>query len=278
MYLRPRSLDEACEALAAGEMRVLSGGTDLLPAHVETPLPRNLLDISRLEGLRGIEMQPGHVRIGARTSWAAIRRAALPPCFDALKAAACEVGSVQIQAVATLGGNLCNASPAADGVPPLLALDAEVELISASGSRRLPLSAFILGNRRTARRADEILSAVIVPRSIDRGRSAFLKLGTRRYLVISIAMVAAIVEADEAGRVRRARVAVGACSEVAQRLGALETALVGAPAQPGLGARVRAAHVADLAPIDDLRAPAAYRLDAAATLVARCLERAVAAV
>ena len=277
MYLRPRSLDEACEALAAGEMRVLSGGTDLLPAHVETPLPRNLLDISRLEGLRGIEMQPGHVRIGARTSWAAIRRAALPPCFDALKAAACEVGSVQIQAVATLGGNLCNASPAADGVPPLLALDAEVELISASGLRRLPLSAFILGNRRTARRADEILSAVIVPRSIDHGRSAFLKLGTRRYLVISIAMVAAIVEADEAGRVRRARVAVGACSEVARRLDALETALIGAPAAAGLGALVTPAHLAGLSPIDDLRAPAAYRLDAAATLVARCLERAVAA-
>src|SRR5262245_50943116 len=115
MYLRPRTLAEACEALSSGEFTILSGGTDLYPAHVERPLPPNLLDISRLDGLAGVALEPDHVRIGGRTTWAALAGASLAPCFDALKAAAREVGASQIQEVATIAGNLCNASPAADG-------------------------------------------------------------------------------------------------------------------------------------------------------------------
>jgi CO/xanthine dehydrogenase FAD-binding subunit len=276
MYLRPRTLGEACKALAAGRARILSGGTDLFPAFVDKPLPVSVVDISRLSELDSVSFSPDCVRIGARTSWATIARTALPPSFDALKAAAREVGAIQVQNVATIGGNLCNASPAADGVPPLIALDAEVELCSIAGLRRLALCDFILGNRKTACRPDEILTAVIVPRTIDAGRSAFVKLGARKYMVISIVMVAAIVEADKVGRVAQARVAVGACSETAQRLPALEASLRGVPARPGLASRIKPAHVADLAPIDDGRASAAYRRDAAATLVARALELTVA--
>ncbi len=121
----------------------------------------------------------------------------------------------------------------------LLALDAEVELVSAAGRRRMPLADFIVGNRKTLRRPDEILASVIVPRGLDDARSAFLKLGARRYLVISIAMVAAVVKTDNTGRVAEARVAVGSCSVTAQRLTALERALAGAPARAGLGALVR---------------------------------------
>jgi CO/xanthine dehydrogenase FAD-binding subunit len=275
MYLRPRTLDEACEALAASPMRILAGGTDVFPSLGDGPQLEAILDISRLGDLEGIAIGSSEVRIGARTTWTALSRASLPPCFGALKQAAREVGSVQIQNTGTVAGNVCNASPAADGVPPLLALDAEIELLSARGVRRLPLHRFILGNRRTARLPDEIVTALVVPRTIDKGRSVFLKLGARRYLVISIAMVAAIVEADATGHVIGARIAVGACSEVARRLPHLERALAGAPAHVGLGSIVDPSHLQDLAPIDDVRATAAYRLDAVRSLVARALDAAV---
>lgn len=278
MYLRPGTLREAVAALSAHGGCILAGGTDVFPAAGDRPLAGPVIDISRLGELDGIAFSGDRIRIGARTSWSTIVATPLPRCFDALKAAAREVGSIQIQNLGTVAGNLCNASPAADGVPPLLALDAAVELQSAAGTRILALADFIAGNRRTARRADEILTAVIVPRTIDAGASAFLKLGARRYLVISIAMVAAVIEAGADGLVSQARVAVGACSAVAQRLPALERDLVGAPARPGLGMLARPGHLAPLSPIDDVRATAGYRLDAALTLVRRALDACVAEV
>jgi CO/xanthine dehydrogenase FAD-binding subunit len=193
-----------------------------------------------------------------------------------LKSAAREIGGIQIQNRGTVAGNLCNASPAADGVPPLLALDAEIELRSSAGARRLPLADFIVGNRRTLRRPDEILTRVIVPRRLDDAKSTFLKLGARCYLVISIVMVAAVVKTDGSGHVvEEARIAVGSCSATAQRLAALERALAGAPARPGLGATASAHHLSPLSPIDDVRATASYRDDAALILVRRALEACV---
>jgi CO/xanthine dehydrogenase FAD-binding subunit len=271
MYLRPRTLSEACEMLATRRAQILSGGTDVFPALVDRPSPEAVLDLSAIGELRGIEQDEDSIRIGARTTWSDLARADLPPAFDALRAAAREVGSVQIQNVATIAGNLCNASPAADGVPPLLVLDAEVELASGAGIRVLPLSDFLLGNRRTARRPDEILSAVIVPRTSAGGRSGFVKLGSRRYLVISIAMVAARIVTDAAGRIAGAAIAVGSCSAVAQRLPTLEAALLGMPADGALGSVPQAEHLAPLAPIDDVRGSAAYRLDAARELIGRAL-------
>lgn len=179
---------------------------------------------------------------------------------------------MQIQNVATLGGNLCNASPAADGAPPLLTLDASVELASQAGSRRLPLARFLLGNRATARRPDEVLTAILIPRTIESGRSTFLKLGARRYLVISITTVAAIVTVDDDGRVAEARVAVGSCSAVARRLPELEQHLVGADARRPLSVLVEARHLAALSPIDDGRASAEYRREAALELTRRALD------
>ncbi len=270
MYLRPRTVHEACEALAVAPATILSGGTDVFPALGDGPLPSRMLDLSRVGGLSDIAREHGRTRIGGRVTWTRLVKADLPPCFDGLKAAAREIGSIQIQNAATLAGNLCNASPAADGAPPLLALDASVELTSLAGTRRLTLPEFLLGNRRTARRPDEVLTAILVPSTIERGRAAFLKLGARRYLVISIAMVAAIVE-QENGRVGAARVAVGSCSAVARRLPALEAALVGAEAS-GLADLVRPEHLAPLSPIDDLRASAEYRMEAALELVRRALD------
>jgi CO/xanthine dehydrogenase FAD-binding subunit len=273
MYLRPSTVEEAVAALAAGGARILAGGTDFYPALGDRPLKDPVLDITAIAALTGIRSASSHLRIGARTSWTEIAKAKLPPAFDGLKAAAREVGSVQIQNAGTVGGNLCNASPAADGVPPLLTLDASVELASPRGLRTLELSEFILGNRRTALAPDEIMTAIIVPQPHEKARASFLKLGSRRYLVISIAMVATLVTIED-GLIADTRIAVGACSAVAQRLTALEADLRGKPVTE-IADIVEARHLAALAPIDDVRATAAYRQDAALTLVRRALEACV---
>ena len=276
-YRRPAALADALQLLAASPRCVLAGGTDLYPADVASTAwgrpgldhaaAPPLLDVTALPELRGIEGGGGGFRLGAAVTWSEVAAAPLPPAFDALKQAAVEVGGRQIQNRGTLGGNLCNASPAADGAPPLLVLDAEVELASVRGTRRLPLARFVLGNRETALAADELLVAIHVPSPPSGAVARFAKLGARRYLVISIAMVAVLVVL-EAGRIVEARIAVGACSATAQRLAALEADLVGlTPADAA--ARVTPEHLAPLRPIDDVRASAAYRLQAARTLLAR---------
>jgi CO/xanthine dehydrogenase FAD-binding subunit len=269
-YIKPKTLDEAVAWLAAGEARILSGGTDFYPAMGDRVVRDAIVDVSGLRELRGISVESDHIRIGGLTTWTEIIRTPLPRCFDALKAAAREVGSVQIQNRGTVAGNLCNASPAADGVPPLLALDAEIELASDEGVRRMPVADFIVGNRKTQRKANEILTAVFVPRGVDHAVSTFTKLGARRYLVISISMVAAIVQLENQ-KVVEARVAVGSCSAVARRLPALEAELIGITVRGPLGASVRPEHLASLSPIDDVRATATFRLDASLRLVQRAL-------
>jgi CO/xanthine dehydrogenase FAD-binding subunit len=269
-YIKPKTLDEAVAWLSAGEARILSGGTDFYPALGDRVVRDAIVDVSGLRELRGISTDKDRFRIGGLTTWSEIVRTPLPRCFDALKAAAREVGAVQIQNRGTVAGNLCNASPAADGVPPLLVLDAEVELVSDGGVRRMPLADFIVGNRRTQRKANEILTAVLIPRGLDDAVSTFVKLGARRYLVISISMVAAIVQFEN-HKVVEARVAVGSCSAVARRLPALEAELVGVTVRDPLGASVRPEHLSSLSPIDDVRATAAYRIDASLRLVQRAL-------
>ena len=271
IYLRPESLDEALAALGAQPLTVLAGGTDFYPARVGRPLDDDVLDITALAGLREIRDDGEAWTLGAGVTWSDLLNAELPPCFDGFKAAAREVGGVQVQNAGTLVGNLCNASPAADGVPNLLALDATVELASRDGRRSLPVADFVTGNRRTRRRPEELVTGLTIPKPASGAASRFVKLGARRYLVISIVMVALVVEPD-AGRVGRARVAVGACSPVAQRLSELEAALQGLPLDAALGEAVTADHLrAALSPIDDVRASADYRWDAAETALRRGL-------
>ncbi len=257
---------------------VVCGGTDVYPAHVGRPIDRPLVDLSRIGALCGITRTEGYIRIGATTTWSDISRADLPPAFDGLRAAAREVGSVQIQNRGTIGGNLCNASPAADGVPPLLALDAEVELMSGQGRRVLPLSRFITGYRKTARQEDEIVTAILVPEPTPLARSAFVKLGARRYLVISVIMAAACLEIDGQGRIIKAAVAVGAASPVALRLPQLERDLLDLAPGRFPSSIVGPHHMAALSPIDDMRASASYRMDAARQVVADVLDRAASGV
>ena len=271
-YLRPTALEDALAALSSRRLTVLAGGTDFYPARVGAPLDDDVLDITALQSMRAIDENADRWRIPALATWTDIVNADLPPWFAGLKLAAREIGGRQVQNAGTLCGNLCNASPAADGVPVLLSLDAEVELASSAGSLTMPLAEFIRGNRETALAPDQLMVAVRIPKPrAERACGHFLKLGARRYLVISIVMVAAALEADADGRVTRASVAVGACSPVACRLPALEEALVGRPCDAALGEVATDAHMVPLAPVNDARGSADYRLDAARTLTARTL-------
>ncbi len=272
-YAYPKSLDEALDHLAAGGWTVIAGGTDFYPARTDTAIDGKVLDITGIEGLCGISKNDRHWRIDGLTPWSAIVNADLPAAFDGLKCAAGQIGSVQIQNAATVAGNLCNASPAADGVPPLLTLDAEIELSSRVGRRVVALAEFITGNRKTAMEPHELLTAVLIPVEASSGFGCFLKLGVREYLVISTVSVAARIETGGDGRIGQARIAVGACSEVPRRLPGLEQALVGRMAADALD--IEAQYLADLSPIDDVRASAAYRRHAAAELIGRAIRRCV---
>lgn len=272
-YLRPGNLNDALQALASGSFQVLAGGTDIFPSHSNSAPQVPVLDISTVPNLSGIELHDGYWHIGATTTWSTLVRAQLPPQLYGLQAAAREVGGIQIQNTGTVAGNICNASPAADGVPALLSLDAEVELVSVRGARRMPLQQFLLGSRKTARDPDELVTAIRIPHRPE-AHSAFLKLGHRRYLVISIVMVAACVEIRQ-GVLEHVALAVGSCSAVARRLHALEQKLIGQAADSALIDQINEQDLSVLSPIDDVRGTAAYRADAALTLVRRAIAEAI---
>lgn len=272
---RPQTVDAALHLLAERPCKLLAGGTDFFPSLAGQPWSVPVLDLSQIAALRGICRSGGAWRIGATTTWSQIRYAELPDQFKALQLAAAEVGSVQIQNSGTIAGNLCNASPAADGVPPLLSLRAQVEITDPRGVRHLPIADFITGVRKTALLPGELVTALIVPDQPD-SRSYFLKLGARRYLVISIAMVAVNIVLSPDHRLDDVSIAVGACSPIALRLSELEEMLRGI--KPGSEAFDQAFSKADLSallPIDDVRASAAYRLEAVRTLVKRAILQAV---
>ncbi len=284
IYLRPASLKAALTALArasgkgrsAHPLTVLAGGTDIYPARagkqawIES-FPRDFLDVTRIPELRGIRQDGRALVIGAATSWTDIVAARLPPAFDALKQAALQIGGLQIQNRGTLGGNIVNASPAADGVPPLLALDAEVEIASLRGERRVPLATFVRGNRQTGLARDELVVAIRVPAHRPASRSLFLKLGARSHLVISIVSVAMLLDEAGDGNIADIRITVGAASAVPMRLAALEAELRGEKLDLSLLERITPGLFSVLTPLDDVRASAPYRRDAARILVRRAL-------
>ncbi len=274
VYLRPQSLDEALNALARQPLTILAGGTDFYAARSGQAITESVLDITALPELQTLQEEGTQWRIGATVTWTQLARATLPAQFRGLQQAARDVGGIQVQNVGTLAGNVCNASPSADGIPVLLALDAQVELASLAGRRSVPLNEFVLGNRRTVRLPGELVTAILVPRR-DRARSSFVKLGNRRYLVISIAMVSVLIDTDTEGVIRHSGIAVGSCSEVAQRLHTLERKLLGQRATSGLSTLAQAQDLQVLSPIDDVRGSAAYRRDAALTLVRRAIEEAI---
>ncbi len=264
------TLDTALALLNKSNLQVLAGGTDFYPALGEGQAPEQVLDVTRIEELAHINLHDGVWRIGAAVTWRQLMDSELPAMFDCLKQAAKDVGSIQIQNKATLVGNICNASPAADGVPGLLALDAEVKLESSASSRILPLQEFLCGVRQTALRHDELLTEIHIPDLVANTGAIFKKLGSRSYLVISIVMLAVVLELDDAQRVKKVAIAVGACSAVAKRLSELESHLLGKTlTKPLLDNLITPAQLSVLSPIDDVRGSAQYRLDATAVILRR---------
>lgn len=273
-YFAPKDLNEAIEILQSHHATILAGGTDYFPARGRSPERNSVLDITRIDALQGIEWtSEDTLRIGAAMTWSEIAKAELPEAFAGLKSAALQVGGVQIQNAGTIAGNLCNASPAADGVPPLLTLEAIVELTGMDGSRREPLADFLVGPRKTTRTTDEVMVALYIPRPPSHTRSAFVKTGARKYLVISIAMTSVLVGLNRNGRIDVVRIAVGACSAVASRLTELERDLIGATVSE---ITIEPRHLAPLHPISDVRADERYRLELVPNQIFRALNCATA--
>ena len=275
MFAQPKTTEEAVAYLANGDWSIVSGGTDFYPALGEKSPSSNILDLSRLKTLRTIFEDETHWHIGALATWTDVINTNLPDAFNALKLAAREVGSIQIQNRGTVAGNICNASPAADGMPALLCLDAIVRVSSQGNARDIALQDFVTGNRQTTLAAGEIVTELLLPKTSTEGDSYFLKLGARKYLVISIAMVAVRLQTDNNNLITNAALSVGSCSVVASRLPELEQYLIGKLLTPDLAPElansITQQHVSGLSPIDDVRATATYRHSAAAELIRRSI-------
>lgn len=278
-YHQPESLADAVDLAArfGGQASFLAGGTDLI-VQIERGrvAPRHVIGLGRVPGLAGIEVN-GRIALGARVTHRAIEQTpALAGPLRCLVEGAEVIGGHQVRNVATIGGNLVNASPAADLVPCLLALDGVVTLVGPGGEREVPIERFLLGPNRTARRPDELVTRVDLPALPPRAATAFLKAGRRRAMEISVVCVAARLALDAAlERCLEARVVLGAVAPTAVRAHAAERLLEGQPV--GGQAFRRAAEAAQEAcrPIDDVRASAGFRQHLVGVLVRRALDRCV---
>jgi CO/xanthine dehydrogenase FAD-binding subunit len=267
-YIRPRTLQEALDARAQHpDWMVLAGGTDLMVNANHRAAPAGIIDLWRLPELGGIT-KTDVLTIGAGATWLEVQRNAdVLERFRPLAEAAKEIGALQIQARGTLGGNVGNSSPVGDSLPVLLAFDAELELASVRGRRRVPYREFCTGYRKTQLAADELIVAARLPIIQSQARTAWRKVGTRRAQSISKVMGAAVIFRD-GDVVTSARVALGAVADRPIRLGAVEQAVAGLP----LGRAAEAARAAlrtAIQPIDDIRSTSAYRREVAENLVAR---------
>jgi CO/xanthine dehydrogenase FAD-binding subunit len=273
--LMPRTLPEALDALVASgpDVTPIAGGTNLIvDMRAERHCPTVVMNIASLPELRGIRRENGHVVVGGGTTIAELlRHPLIAQHAPALKESAAVFANPLTRNRATVGGNLADASPAADTAPPLLALGAEVELVSKTGTRRVPLEEFIINVRRTLLRPDELLAAVRWPVTSKRSASAFYKLGLRKADAISVVSAAVIIEGDENGRCRSARIALGAVAPRPIRVHEAEAALRGQSLTPDVIAE--AAHLSAEAtrPIDDIRSSAAYRRRVTEAIVRRLL-------
>src|SRR5215207_10060701 len=213
----PRTLADALALVRAepGVWRPFAGGTDLMVLLEAGRLEhRKFFSIRHLQELRGVTEADGVVRVGALTTYTDVRRSELlGRLFPMLGQAARETGGIAIQNRGTVGGNIANASPAADTPPALLAYGAEVELVSAAGTRRVPYAGFHTGYKRTVMRADELIAAVLLPRPAEGARHFYRKVGTRRAQAISKVCFAALAE-GEGGALGEVRIALGSVAPV----------------------------------------------------------------
>ena len=225
-YFQPNNLNSAFDALDNNNnLTIAAGCTDLFPTTNDISLNKNVLDITNIDSIKGFQFDDKYTKIGAATTWTDIINENLPSCYNMLKACAKEVGSIQIQNLGTIGGNICNASPAADSIPCLLSLDAKIELSSKNNKRIIPVDEFIYGARKTKLQTGELLTSIIVPRAKDKGFSSFKKIGARKYLVISISMVACYIYITD-NKIKDIAISIGSCSEVAKRIFSIERQII----------------------------------------------------
>lgn len=276
-YHRPRSLEEAV-ALAArfgGDARFLAGGTDLIVQLKRRRLaPRHLIALQDVPGLDAISAD-GTIALGATATHRAIEKApAFAGALRCLIEGAQVIGGHQVRNVGTVGGNLVNASPAADLNPCLAALDGEVTLLGPDGERQLAIVDFLRGPNETARRPDELLTRVTLPGLPPRSATAFLKAGRRRAMEIAVVCVAVRLTLDAgAERCVEARIALGAVAPTTVRARAAERLLEGRPATADVFREAAESAREASAPIGDVRASADFRRHLTAVLVRRALER-----
>jgi carbon-monoxide dehydrogenase medium subunit len=267
----PRNLFEAYERLAAGPTRPIAGGTDIMVAITGElgPVPDRMLDLSRIDALRGIALQAGSLVLGARTTYTEIRRSAL--CREHLPAlveAAATIGAAQIQNRGTLGGNIANASPAGDTLPVLLAADASILVGGQRGEREIAAKDFFVAYRKTALAPDELILHVSFP--LPRGRQVrFRKVGTRRAQAISKVMLALAWEDFGSTGWQNVRVALGSVAATPIRARATELVLEGSRPTPEVADLAAETLAGELQPIDDVRSTAAYRRMVSARILHR---------
>jgi carbon-monoxide dehydrogenase medium subunit len=269
----PRHLFEAYERLAAGPTRPIAGGTDIMVAITGElgPIPERMLDLSRIDALRGIDLEAGNLVLGARTTYTEIRRSTL--CREHLPAlveAAATIGAAQIQNRGTLGGNVANASPAGDTLPILLAADAVILVGGQRGERQIAAADFFVEYRKTALAPDELILQVRFP--LARGRELrFRKVGTRRAQAIS-KVVMALAWRDLGGEGwSDVRVALGSVAATPIRAKATEAILEGEQPTPEVAERAAETLAGELQPIDDVRSTADYRRAVSARVLHRLL-------
>lgn len=284
-FFAPATVQEAIGLLRrhGPEARPLAGGTDLV-VHARSgraPLPGTLVHLARIPGLNAITLdEAGALCLGALVSHGDVEASeTVRRGWTALADASALVGSPATRHMGTVGGNLCNGSPAMEIGGPLLALDATVRLIGPDGQRDLPIDQFFVAPGRTTRTHDELLAGVCVPPLGARGGSAYLRLEYRRAMEIAVVGASAVIALDAAGAVTDCRIALTAVAPRIIRAPAAERSLLGAAsAVPELEARLaRAGELAAQAsaPIDDVRAPRAYRYEMVKVLVVRALHRAL---
>jgi xanthine dehydrogenase FAD-binding subunit len=272
-YLAPTNLRDALAALADGQATVLAGGTDLMPrANAGRANFRPaLMNIRRVPELKCVDLRNGWVRLGALTTIAQLRETPeLVQTLPLLAESADHFASDQIRNMGTIGGNVANASPAGDTLIPLIALDAEIELASANGCRRVPAADFFTGPGRTVMQPNELIVAVMVPVPRPGTVSRFVKFGTRPALDIS-AISLAFSACKEGQRLASVRVAFGAVAPTPLRGRATEAALEGRALDDIVIRAALQAAVGEIKPIDDVRGSAWYRRELVHNILAKVL-------
>jgi CO/xanthine dehydrogenase FAD-binding subunit len=274
-FVSPRSLSDALTLLARddGAWKPFAGGTDLMVLLEAGKLPhKNYLNIWNLAELRGIEVTDNQVTLGALTTYTEVQaNEVLRKEFPMLCQAASETGGLAIQNRGTLGGNIVNASPAADSPPALLVYDAELELLSKQGSRRVPYSKFHIGYKQMDMRPDELLRAIRLPRSTKQGEHYYRKVGTRKAQAISKVCFAAIASMN-GDQIEDVRIALGSVAPIPIRCAQTENAIRNRVIDGDTSNAAQAALAKDISPIDDLRSTRDYRLRVSLNLLADFLQ------